>query len=422
MSILAIVILTLLLSAYFTGIETAYVNANKLKIELDKSRGFLPARLLSVMVRRPSRFLGIMLLGNNIALVMYGIAMALLLEDPLRSILPQGFHQDVVILVLQSLLATFLVLIVAEFLPRILFRIRPNGILSALVIPTQLIFWLLYPMIMVFTGLSELILRRIFRMKLQGGEYNFSAVDLDAFVREFAPDETEEPEMSQEIQMFQNAIEFRTVKLRECMVPRTEIVAVEENEPLEYLTQRFTSTGFSRIMVYRESIDQIIGYVHTFDLFRHPAELKKILKPVPIFPETMPANKALAELLRGRRSLGVVVDEFGGTSGMVTMEDLMEEIFGEIADEYDVEELIEKHLSENEFLFSGRLEIDYLNGEYGLDIPESEQYETLAGFILSHSQSIPQSGEKIDIGRFQFTITHASNNRIDQVRLHLKED
>ncbi|MBE0641540.1 MAG: HlyC/CorC family transporter, partial [Bacteroidales bacterium] len=320
MSILAIVILTLLLSAYFTGIETAYVNANKLKIELDKSRGFLPARLLSVMVRRPSRFLGIMLLGNNIALVMYGIAMALLLEDPLRSLLPQGFHQDVVILVLQSLLATFLVLIVAEFLPRILFRIRPNGILSALVIPTQLIFWLLYPMIMVFTGLSELILRRIFRMKLQGGEYNFSAVDLDAFVREFAPDETEEPEMSQEIQMFQNAIEFRTVKLRECMVPRTEIVAVEENEPLEYLTQRFTSTGFSRIMVYRESIDQIIGYVHTFDLFRHPAELKKILKPVPIFPETMPANKALAELLRGRRSLGVVVDEFGGTSGMVTME------------------------------------------------------------------------------------------------------
>lgn len=422
MSILAIVILTLLLSAYFTGIETAYVNANKLKIEVDRSQGFFPARLLSTMVRRPSRFLGIMLLGNNIVLVMYGIAMALLLAEPLQRNLPQGLQHDVIILVLQTLLASLLVLFLAEFLPRILFRIRPNGILTALVIPTQLIFWILYPLIMIFTGLSELILRRIFRMNLQGGEYNFSAVDLDAFVREFAPDDAEEPEISQEIQMFQNAIEFRTVKLRECMVPRTEIVALEEDEPLEDLRGKFISSGFSRIMVYRESIDQIIGYVHTFDLFRNPSELRKILKPVPIFPETMPANKALAELLRGRRSLGVVVDEFGGTSGMVTTEDLMEEIFGEIADEYDVEELTEKQLSENEFLFSGRLEIDYLNNEYPLDIPESEQYETLAGFILSHSQSIPRSGEQIDAGRFEITITHASNNRIDQVRLRLKEE
>ncbi|HRY98041.1 MAG TPA: hemolysin family protein [Bacteroidales bacterium] len=422
MSIAALIVITLLLSAFFTGIETAYVNANKLKIEVDRNQGILSARILSRLVRRPSRFLGIMLLGNNIALVAYGILMAQWLEAPLKGMLPAGLSSGVMVMVAQIILATLLVLLVAEFLPRILFRIRPNDLLAALAIPTLLLFWLLYPVILLFTSMAEFILRRVFRMKLQSGEYHFSALDLDAFVREFAPDDEKDPERAQEIQMFQNAIEFRTVKLRECMVPRTEIVAVEEGEPVNSLRLKFIESGFSRIMVYRGSIDQIIGYVHTFDLFREPAQLSRILKPVPIFPETMPANKALTELLRSRRSLGVVVDEFGGTSGMVTMEDLMEEIFGEIADEFDVEELTEKRVAEDEFLFSGRLEIDYLNQEYDLGLPESEQYETLAGFILVHSQSIPRSGESIAIGDFLFTVVHASNNRIDLVRLKVMQE
>jgi len=419
---LTIIIISLLFSAFFSGMEIAFISSNRLKIEIDKNQGVFSARILSGFARRPSRFLGAMLLGNNIALVLYGIAMAQILEDPLRTSLPGALGSDIIVLLLQTIISTLLILLVAEFMPKILFRINPNNVLSFFAIPAQLIFWVLYPVILVFIGLSELILRGVFRLRFNAESYNFTVGDLDEYVRQFTPVEEEQHEVSQEIQMFQNAIDFRSVKLRECMVPRPEITALEEGEPIETLKERFIDTGFSKILIYRESIDHIIGYAHVYDIFSQPGGIREILKPVPIFPETMLARNALAELIRQHRSLGVVVDEFGGTSGMVTLEDLMEEIFGEIADEYDVEEEVEKQLGEYEYLFSGRLEIDYLNQEYPLNLPESDEYETLAGFILHHNKSIPQPGEEIVIGPYHFTVTQASETRIEQLHLRMLSD
>lgn len=422
MTLYSIIFLTLAFSAFFSGMEIAFISSNKLKIEVDKNQGVFSARILSFFAKKPSRFLGALLLGNNIALVIYGIAMAKLLEEPVFNLLPASLHSELLLLLIQTILSTLVILLVAEFIPKILFRISPNRILSVFAIPSILIFWLLYPVILLFIGLSEVMLRKVFRIRLSGEDYNFNVVDLDEYVKEFAPDDEEEQEMSQEIQMFQNAIEFRLVKLRECMVPRPEIIGLEQNEPLTRLKEKFVETGFSKILIYRDSIDHIIGYAHAYDMFSGPLSIKQILKPVPIFPETMLARIALAQLIREHKSLGVVVDEFGGTSGLVTMEDLMEEIFGEISDEYDVEELVEKKITENEYLFSGRLEIDYLNEQYPFDFPESDEYETLAGFILHYSKSIPATGDEIVIHRFHFNITHASDTRIEQVHLRIRDD
>lgn len=422
MTLASIIILTLAFSAFFSGMEIAFISSNKLKIEVDKNQGALSARILSFFAKKPSRFLGALLLGNNIALVIYGIAMAKLLEDPVRNFIPPFLESELVALLLQTIISTLLILMVAEFIPKVLFRINPNRILSFFAFPAILIFWLLYPMILLFIGLSEVILKKIFRIRFTGEDYNFNVVDLDEYVREFTPDHEEEQEISQEIQMFQNAIDFRSVKLRECMVPRPEIMALEENEPLEKLKESFIETGYSKILVYRDVIDDVIGYTHAYDMFSEPENIRQILKPVHFFPETMPARHALTQLIRERRSLGVVVDEFGGTSGLVTLEDLMEEIFGEIADEYDVEEFIEKKIGEGEYLFSGRMEIDYLNEQYSLEIPVSDEYETLAGFILHHSKSIPDTGDEIFTGRFHFTVTHASEIRIEQVHLRVMEE
>ena len=416
-----LIITTLLLSAFFSGMEIAFISSNKLKIEVDKSKGMLSARILSDFTKTPSKFIGALLLGNNIALVIYGIAMAKLLEPVIINILPLHLSTEFVILIIQTIISTLLILFIAEFIPKALFRIYPNKILNFFAIPVKLFYLIFYPVIYVFIGFSEFVLKQLFRIKFAHEKYNFSPIDLDEYVKEFIPADDNENELNKEIQMFQNAIDFRNVKLRECMIPRTEIIALNENESIDVLKQNFIDTGHSKILIYKESIDDIIGYTHSYDMFKNPSSLKSILKSVIIVPETMLANKVLSMMIQQHKSIAVVVDEFGGTSGMITMEDIIEEIFGEIEDEYDVEELIEKQVKNNEYVFSARLEIDYLNEKYKLELPESDDYETLAGLMLHHHENIPKNGEQIIIRHFIFNILLASQTRIEQIHLKIKE-
>ncbi len=417
MELLIPVVITILFSAFFSGMEIAFVTANKLKIEVDKNKDFLPARILSKFVKKPSRFIGALLLGNNIALVIYGIYIARILEQPIRQLLPSVAGADAVLLIAQTLVSTLIILLFAEFLPKVLFRINPNSILSFFAIPIYLFYILFYPVIFFFIGLSELILKYLFKVNITQPDYAFGVVDLDHFLSESTASKPEESDDYQEIQMFQNARDLGNIKLRECMVPRNEIIALNQNESIDKLNELFIESGHSKVLIYQDSIDNIIGYTHSYDLFRKPASIREITKPVMIVPETMPASTLLNKFMGERRSVALVVDEFGGTAGMLTIEDIIEEIFGEIDDEYDVEELAERQIDENTYLFSGRHEIDYLNQKYRLDLPESDDYETLAGFIISFHESIPAENEEIRAGNFLFTIVRASETRIEEVLL-----
>jgi len=417
MELLIPVVITILFSAFFSGMEIAFVTANKLKIEVDKAKDFLPARILSKFVKRPSRFIGALLLGNNIALVIYGIYIARILEQPIRQLLPPVAGADALLLIVQTLVSTLIILLFAEFLPKVLFRINPNSTLSFFAIPIYLFYILFYPVIFFFIGLSELILKYLFKVNITQPDYAFGVVDLDHFLSESTASKPEESDDYQEIQMFQNARDLGNIKLRECMVPRNEIIALNQNESIDKLNELFIESGHSKVLIYQDSIDNIIGYTHSYDLFRKPASIREITKPVMIVPETMPASTLLNKFMGERRSVALVVDEFGGTAGMLTIEDIIEEIFGEIDDEYDVEELAEKQIDENTYLFSGRHEIDYLNQKYRLDLPESDDYETLAGFIISCHESIPAENEEIRAGNFLFTIVRASETRIEEVLL-----
>lgn len=410
-----IVLITLILSGFFSGLEIAFVSSNRLKQELDIKNNNSSAHILSQFYKNPSRFIGALLLGNNIALVGYGIVMAKILEEPIRHMLPTAINTEFFTLITQTILSTLLILIAAEFIPKILFRISPNAILKFLAIPVWLFYALFYPLIILYIGFSEFLLKRVFRIKLKDEVYTFSAVDLDEYIKDFQPEQTEEN--TQEIQMIQNAMDFKNVKLRDCMVPRTEIVAVDIENDINSLIKLFTESGHSKIMVYQGNIDNLIGYVHAYDIFSHPSDLKKIIRKIDVFPETMAAKDLLSNFIKNHKSVAIVVDEFGGTSGMVTMEDIIEEIFGEIEDEYDTDTDREEQLSKNQFLFSTRLEVDYLNEKYHLNIPESEEYETLAGFILHYYESIPQENEVINIPPFSFKVIAASENRLSEVEM-----
>ena len=363
--------------------------------------------------------MGALLLGNNIALVIYGIAMAKILEPVIIEMLTPLYATNFSVLIIQTIISTILILIVAEFIPKALFRINPNTILKIFVIPVKIYYWIFYPFIHFLVWISEQILQKVFRLKILKQNYTFSAVDLDNYIKEFAPEGREESEVKQEIQMLQNAIDFRNVKLRECMVPRTEITTVEQDDSIEDLKKCFIDSGFSKILVYKESVDNIIGFVHSSDVFTNPKNIKTITRTIPIVPETMLANNVLSMFIKKHKSIALVVDEFGGTSGIVTMEDIIEEIFGEIEDEYDVEELIEKQISDKEFVFSARIEIDYLNEKYNLNLPESEEYETLGGLIIQIHESIPQKNDIIKYEAFMFKVTKASDARIEEVQLKL---
>jgi len=415
----AIIAITLSLSAFFSGMEIAFVSSNKLRIELEKGKGLLSARLISGFVHHPSRFIGAMLVGNNVSLVIYGIAAAAILEPVIRNLLPAAASSEGLILVIQTIVSTFLILVTAEFLPKIIFRLNPNGLLNFFALPSYLIYLILYPFMYFFLGLSELILRYIFGMKTGTVRYQFSSIDFDEYIRDFYNPAAAQVDEASEMQMIQNVRDFHSTKVRECMVPRNEIIAVDDSISIQELQSVFVETQHSKIPVYRQSIDNLTGYVHLYDLFGKPADIKSVIRPVIIVPETISASNVLNMMISQRKSFAVVVDEFGGTAGMVTVEDLIEEIFGEIQDEFDVDELVEKQNSENEFMLAGRLEIDYLNQEYNLKLPQSDEYETLAGLILNHHQSIPEIREEIKIERFTFTILEASGSRIDKVLLKI---
>ncbi len=400
----------------------AFISSNKLKIELDKGKGLVSGRILSSFTREPSRLIGALLLGNNIALVMYSIGMANVLDPVLNRWFVGVSNPEFLVLLLQTIFATLLILLFGEFIPKTLFRLNANTILGAFAIVLWFFYYLLYPLVYIFSGASEFILKRFFRIKFANQERVFTPIDLDEYIREFAPADNSEEEVQQEIQMFQNVIDFRKAKVRECMVPRTEIIAVDMNDTVDKLKQDFIEQGVSRIPVYEDTIDNITGYVHSFDLFRNPMDLKSIVKPIIFVPETMLANVVLTRFIRERKNIAVVLDEFGGTSGLVTMEDVIEEIFGEIEDEFDDEDLIEKIIADNEFVFSARLEIDYLNEKYHLSLPESDEYETLAGFIIDFHESIPEKGEKLEIHPFVFEILQASESRIELVRLKVESE
>ncbi len=409
-----IILITLILSAFFSGMEIAFVTANKFKIELDTKQGDILSAILSKFLKHPSRFIGAMLVGNNIALVIYGIFMAQILEP----IIGAYTSNESIILLVQTAASTIVILITAEFLPKTVFRINPNSILRFFALPIGLLYYILLIPMFLIIGLSELILKYVFRMENVKEDLNFGRVDLEHYLRDATERiDDEEEDVDHEIQIFQNALDFSKVKARECMIPRTEIMAMEVEQSIQELRQVFIESGYSKVLIYRDNIDNIIGYVHSFELFKRPESIKSILLPVLIIPQSMSANEILELFITQRKSVAVVVDEFGGTSGILTIEDVMEEIFGEIEDEHDKEELTEEVISDSEYLFSARLEIDYLNDTYKLDLPEGDNYETLAGLVISDHESIPKADTKCYIGGFLLTVVKVSDNRIELIRI-----
>lgn len=409
--------ITLLLSAFFSGMEIAFITANKLKIELENKQGSFSAGILSDFLKRPSRFIGTMLVGNNIVLVVYGIFTGLLLDDFLRDRFGLG---DLGVLTWQTVISTLVILFAGEFIPKTLFRINSNFILTVFAVPLKLIYILLWLPMFVMVGLSELILKVVFRVDTGNREVAFGRIDLDNYVREIAENADEsEDAVDSEIRIMQNALDFSKVKARDCMVPRTEISAVEIEDDISKLKEMFIRTGYSKVPVYRDSIDNIIGYVNSVELFNKPDSVKRLVVPVIIIPETISARDVLQLFIQQNKSIAVVVDEFGGTSGMLTIEDIIEEIFGDIEDEHDRDDFIEEQIDANTFLFSARLEIDYLNATYKIGIPETEDYETLAGYILHNHEDIPQVNAVIEVDNFEITVTHVTNVRIETVKLRV---
>ncbi len=423
METIPVIILSLVFSALFSGIEIAFISANKFRIELGNKQGKLTSKILSRFVKSPSQFIGTLLVGNNIALVIYGIFMAVLLTPVIQNIIPVNYQTEATILLIQTIISTILILLTAEFLPKVLFRINPNHVLDLLAIPILVVYFILYPVVYLIKAFSEWVLKTFFKVDFTEQQLIFGQVDLDHYIKEI---QTVEPEggalVNTEIEMFQNALDFINVKVRECMIHRTEIVAIDKESSIEDLRALFIETGLSKILVFEESIDNIIGFVHSYEMFKKPAELRSIILPISIIPESMSARDLLSEFTRNHKSIALVVDEFGGTAGIVTIEDIIEEIFGEIDDEHDVEDQIEEKLGENEFVFSGRMEIDHINSEYNLELPVNDDYETLAGFIMHHHGSIPDTMEEINIPPYKITILEVSETRIEKVRLEISDE
>ncbi len=415
---LLLILLTLLSSAFFSGMEIAFVSSNKLKLELDKKQDDTFSKIINIFNKKPGEYIATMLVGNNISLVVYGIVMAIILRPAIINIFGKN---EVIILLLQTIISTIIILFTAEFLPKTLFRNSPNRALKVFIIPVFLIYILLWPVTKITIFFSDILLNNILKMDTNTEHKNpvFVKADIDHLVSNVS-NEDEKEEIDNDIKLFQNALDFSDVKIRECIIPRTEIIAIDVNDfDLEKIKQLFIESGFSKILVFDDSIDNIIGYIHNSDLFKKPDNLKSIIRNVIIAPETMPANKLLKEFSNENRSLAVVVDEFGGTAGIVTLEDIMEEIFGEIEDEYDTSQFIDKKISDNEYILSGRLEIDFLNEKYALNLPETDDYETIAGWILYHYEDIPKLNQVIEIENFSVKILEVSNIKIELINLSL---
>ncbi|MGV6860553.1 MAG: hemolysin family protein [Putridiphycobacter sp.] len=404
------IISTLIASAFFSGIEIAFVSANRLKIELDKNQGSFSGKILAYFVKHESKFISAMLLGNNVALVLYGIFMAKALEPFIENWIPN----EAAILLIQTILSTLLVLVTAEFLPKAIFSINPNKTLTVFTPIIIVVYGLLFVPTFITSSISNLFLK-LFRVDVSDSEQAFTKIDLDDYVRDINDRIEDEAEMINEIQILHNALNFNTIKVRDCMVPRTEITALSKEASIEELKQLFIETGLSKIIIYKENIDDIIGYVHAFELFKKPKSIKQILLPISYFPEASLIQNSLEEFTKQKRSIAVVVDEFGGTSGLITVEDIIEEIFGEIEDEHDSEYLVEQKLDEHTYRFAARHEIDYINDKYGTELETNDEYTTIAGFILNQLEDIPKKGESFIFNDCKIEITKVSNTKVEEV-------
>ena len=423
---IVIIISTLILSAFFSGMEIAFVSANKIHIELEKKQGDFLGNILSKLTAKPSKYIATMLIGNNIALVIYGFKMGEVLVRWFQSILPSDsatltyLFSDLQLLT-QTIISTLVILFTAEFLPKVFFQIYANTLLKVLAFPTY-IFYLLFSWISDFIlWISDAVLKYIFKAEGEDVVLAMTKVELGNYITEQMESVDDHDVVDSEIQIFQNALEFSDVKAREVMVPRTEITAVDISESIENLRQLFIDSGRTKIIVYKDSIDDILGYVHSFELFKKPKTIKSIIIKVGFVPETILIKDVLNILTKKRRSMAVVIDEYGGTSGIMTVEDIIEELVGEIEDEHDTIELVEEQLNENTYRLSARLEVDYINETYKLDLPESENYETLGGLIVNATQEIPQENDDVQIDHFKFTITEVSSTKIDEVVLKILE-
>ena len=411
---LSVILICLLLSAFFSGMEIAFLTSNKLRIEIDKSKKGVTQALIDLFISHSGMYITTLLVGNNVVMVIYGIFMSDLLVKQCELL-----HLSIgVELFVETLVSTLIILVFAEFLPKTVFRLRSNLFLKLFSVPVFLFYLLFFPLSYFSVWLGGWLLRIFTGRKLGHKEPNraFGKVDLNNLIEEGEVNARQEEEMH-EIKLFRNALDFSEVKLRECIVPRPDVVALSIDSSIEELTQLFIDTGLSRILIYKESIDDIIGYVHISTLFKDPPTIAKALSRVLIVPETMSAQRLLNLFIRDQKSVAVVVDEFGITAGIVTIEDIMEEIFGEIEDEHDHLNLKEVMISEQEYIFSGRLEVDYLNEKYHLDLEEREEYETLAGLVLYFNQSIPQEGETIVVNNLTFKILSVKNARIEEIKV-----
>ena len=419
-----IILITLLFSAFFSGIEIAFISANKLQIEVQAKDKNIISRILSGFVHNQEKFLSTTLIGNNIALVVYGIFMANLLVPILEKINPAAFASPIVLLIEQTLIATLLVLITAEFLPKSLFIINPNKVLRVLAIPMQIIYYLLYLASMLITGLSKWVIVKLLKLEYDDSKPTYGLIDLNNYIKKISKVNREEDMLGEAIveideQIFSNALEFKSLRVRDCMIPRTEITAIDINEDaLEELRKSFIESGHSKILVFRDTIDNIVGYCYALQLFKKPSKVEDIVKDLLLVPETMGARDLMKKFIAEHKSLAVVVDEYGGTSGLVSIEDIIEEIIGEIEDEHDTEVFLEEKVSDNCFHLSARLEIDYLNEKFHWRLPLGD-YETLGGLILSVTENIPEEGEVATIGDYQIKIIAIEDNRIKSVELQI---
>ena len=417
MEIFIPIILAIFFSALFSGLEMAYLSINKLHVELERQKGRLAYKSLGYLVDRPAPFIAAILVGNNVALVLYGNYMHRWMEPVFTS----WGAWEYLILLMETSVSTVVILVLAEFLPKAVFRKNPEGLMSLLSIPAFVLYWILRVPSALMLGISQFFLKYVFRLELAEETTAFGRVELDHFVRERVPNNVEgENDVDPELEIFKNALEFPETKAREFMIPRTEIEGVEVQTTPEKVREIFIHSGYSKLLVYEENIDKIIGYVHAFELFKKPENIQRVLRPVSFIPESMRADEILNLFTREKRNIAIVLDEHGGTSGMITLEDVIEEIFGEIEDEHDSDALLEKKLADGEWLFSARLELSDLNEKWGLNLPESENYNTLGGYLLDLYESIPEKGTVVRTDQFLFVVQKTKSNRLEEVLVRAK--
>ena len=409
-----------MLSAFFSGMEIAFISSDRIFLEIEKNQGNIVARILTRITETPSKFIAAMLVGNNISLVVYGIFMG----DRIISLLypeANGANLSISILFYQTLISTVIILLTAEFLPKVFFQLYANKLIKFFIIPAAAFYYIFYPITFFVIKITDGLLRLFFKTSAEVAEISFSKGELGDYIEKQVESVTDKEKLDSEIQIFQNALEFSDLKAREVMVPRAELVALDIDKDIQELKELFMTTGLSKIPVYQNSVDDILGYVHAFELLKKPTSIRSILLPVEFIHEPLPINEVLNRLTRKRKSLAVVLDEYGGTSGIITVEDIVEELFGEIEDEHDQVDHYELKVSDTEFEFSARLEVDYLNITYGFSFPEEEFYETLGGLIVHLTEEIPQQGDVFSLAQYEFKILEVSSTKIERIHLRVKE-